>query len=170
MSLPACASSLEAGSWVDVAPYARAMTAGFGAVAFIQGKDMRKILLALAAVALTACGGGGEEPAPAVTGLDRFVGQWRVTYTGEDRGDCSLSVPVPTNLLNVSVSGTCRSSLISASFSVNGTINNLGGVTAGNLIGDGFYLTGSLNGSSGSGTWRTKAGLLTANGNWTASR
>jgi len=161
---------LEAGSWVDVAPYARAMTAGFGAVAFIQGKDMRKILLALAAVALTACGGGGDESAPAATGLDRFVGSWKVNYSGGDRGECTLTVPVPSSVLTVRVSGVCKSSVVSISFPVDGTISSLGSVTAGNMARDGFYLIGSMNDSDGNGTWSSRAGMFTASGSWTASR
>jgi hypothetical protein len=131
---------------------------------------MRKILIALAAVALTACGGGSEESAPAATGLDRFVGLWKVNYSGGDRGECTLTVPVPSNIVNVRVSGVCKSSVVNVSFPVDGTINNLGIATAGNIAGDGFYLTGSLNGSNGNGTWSSRAGMFTASGSWTASR
>ena len=133
---------------------------------------MKRLFFTVCVAALVGCGGGSDDSSTAATpnNLDKFVGAWKVTYTGGDRGDCTLNVPVPTSVISATLTGTCKSSVIGVTFAVNGTINNIGSVTAGQLVGDGFYLSGSMTGSSGSGTWRTQAGSATASGNWTATR
>ena len=133
---------------------------------------MKKVLIALIVAALAGCGGGGDESAAntAASPLDKFVGAWKVTYSGGDRGECTLNVPVPTSLIEAAVSGTCKSNLIGVTFAINGTIDNIGGVTVGQPFGNGFYLSGSMTGSRGDGTWRTRAWDTTAFGTWTAAR
>ena len=137
---------------------------------------MKKVLIALVGEVLTGCGGGGDESTSQTTvanPLDKFVGEWRVSYTGADRGNCLLQVPVPTNKITVPVSGTCKSTLSGISFTVTGQVDSLN-QPLGKVIANsntGVTLVGDLTGTSGTGTWFTKVGVApSGEGNWTATR
>lgn len=133
---------------------------------------MKILSLILLASVLTACGGGDDtfstSSAPNV--FDKYVGTWNVSYSGGDRGTCTLTIRPTVFTVTNSVSGTCRSSVLGVSFSADGEISSTGYVTAGRLFGDGTRLEGTLSGSTGNGTWRTTAGATSVSGSWQATR
>ena len=144
---------------------------------------MKKVLIAMAVAMLAGCGGGDDAPTTstgsgtqqpttpdAANVFDKYVGNWTITYRGDDSGRCTINIPITTSTFSARVTGTCFSTLLAVSFPVDGSLTSTGSFRSGNIGGDGTYMTGNLLGSSGSGQWTTTLGRYVSMGSWTASR
>jgi len=147
---------------------------------------MKKLFLCAfaAATVLAGCGGGDDAPVtgstpggttlpstPEVSNVfDKYVGNWTITFRGDDSGRCTVNVPITSSQTSARVTGTCFSTFLAVSFPVDGTLSSNGSFKSGNIAGDGTYMTGNLLGSSGSGQWTSTLGRNVSFGSWTASR
>ena len=122
---------------------------------------MKKILfILLTAVLLIGCSRSDDD-----NKNTSYDGRWTGTFSGDDSGSFAVDIKLG------SVSGSAQSAKYNMSFSITGTVDTSGKMTATfGQTNSGSVFNGTLSGSSGSGSWTNTVANPTLKGSWTAKK
>lgn len=122
---------------------------------------MRKIILLSALLLAGFFGCDDKNPA---SSSNPFEGTWTVTLAGDATGQGTMTIDADGNL-----SGSCTAPV--GQIDIGGTVDNAGALN-GTMSSGGTQIgtfSGTLSGSTGSGTWGISSPIV-ASGTWTATK